>query len=253
MTDAERNVVLAFMAHPDDAEIFCGGTLIRLADAGWEVHISTMTPGDCGTTSQTRWDISATRTHEAADAAAKINATYHCLDEKDGYVCYDKPTLHKAVDLFRRVAPSLLFLHPTEDYMMDHVMASQVGRAASFLHGAPNASDWPILEGTCVPHTYYCDPLEGNDIHGQEIEPTCVIDISDVLDRKADGLATHASQREWLRAYHGMDEYIEGMKRHAAHRGGQYGVAAAEAFRQHLGHAYPHDDWLGELLGQCKH
>ena len=42
----QRHTVLALMAHPDDAEMCCGGTLIRLADAGCEVHIATATPGD---------------------------------------------------------------------------------------------------------------------------------------------------------------------------------------------------------------
>ena len=39
---AEPLRVLALMAHPDDAEISCAGTLIRLARAGWEVHIATV-------------------------------------------------------------------------------------------------------------------------------------------------------------------------------------------------------------------
>ena len=39
------------------------------------------------------------------------------------------------------------------------------------------------------------------------------------IDRKAEMLACHASQRDWLRAHHGMDEYIEAMKRHGAMRG----------------------------------
>ena len=59
MNPLHRKVVLAFMAHPDDAEFLCTGTLIRLADAGWEVHIATATPGDCGTTTETRWAIGA--------------------------------------------------------------------------------------------------------------------------------------------------------------------------------------------------
>ena len=64
-TKANRTA-LSFLAHPDDAEFLCAGTLIRLRDAGWEVHIATATPGDCGTMTQDRWDISAVRTNEAA-------------------------------------------------------------------------------------------------------------------------------------------------------------------------------------------
>src|SRR6266567_9534088 len=98
---------LTFLAHPDDAEILCAGTLVRLADAGWEVHIATATPGDCGTMTETRWDISSIRTNEAKKAAALIGATYHCLDERDGLVIYDQAASKKAIDLFRRVAPTL--------------------------------------------------------------------------------------------------------------------------------------------------
>ena len=61
-------------------------------------------------------------------------------------------------------------------------------------------------------------------------------------------LACHASQREWLRAHHGIDEYLDSMRRFAAVRGKLLGVAAAEGFVQHLGHGYPHDDLLHTLF-----
>jgi LmbE family N-acetylglucosaminyl deacetylase len=247
--ELDNATVLAFMAHPDDAEFLCAGTLIRLADAGWEVHIATCAPGDCGTMTETRWAIGGRRTGEATAAAARIGATYHCLDERDGLVVYDKATLQKVYDLFRRVTPSLVFIHSVNDYMMDHVMASLLGRAASFLYGAPNCSAFPLREGSGVPYLYYCDTVEGIDPLGNVVEPTTLVDISDQLDRKAEMLACHASQRDWLRAHHGTDEYIESMRRHAAMRGEAAGRPAAEAFIQHRGHAYPKDDFLGELFG----
>ena len=244
-----RPIVLALLAHPDDAEFLCAGTLIRLAAAGWEVHIATFTPGDCGTMTEDRWAISARRTAEARAAAAVIGATYHCLDERDGLVVYDQPTLRKSYDLFRRIAPRLVFIHTPLDYMMDHVMASHVGRAASFIYGAPNISALPLLDGSCVPHLYYCDALEGIDPLGQPVRPSTWVEIGGQLEKKAEMLACHASQREWLRAHHGTDEYIDAMRRHAVLRGSEAGVAAAEAFVQHRGHAYPKNDLLGELFG----
>ena len=65
-----HKTVLAFFAHPDDAEILCAGTLIRLADAGWKIHIATATPGDCGTMDHSAHDIASIRTTEAKAAAA---------------------------------------------------------------------------------------------------------------------------------------------------------------------------------------
>lgn len=244
-----RRVALTFLAHPDDAEILCAGTLIRLADAGWEIHIATATPGDCGTMDRNRWDISSIRTQEATAAAKMIGATYHCTDERDGMVVYDKPSIQKTVDLFRRVAPRLVFTHAPRDYMLDHEQASMLARAASFIYGAPNISTHRRHAESAVPYLYYCDPIEGTDPLGAPVKPTTLIDISAQIEKKSQMLAAHASQREWLRAHHGMDEYIEAMQRHGQKRGTELGSKFAEGFVQHLGHPYPHDDLLKSLFG----
>jgi LmbE family N-acetylglucosaminyl deacetylase len=251
MSHAPANkVALSFLAHPDDAELLCAGTLARLRDAGWEVHIATATPGDCGSMTQDRWSISATRTAEGRRAAEVIGATYHCLDERDIFVVFDKPTIRKAVDLFRRIGPSLVFTHAPKDYMMDHEMVSMLGRAASFAYGIPNVSPLPRPAGAAIPHLYYCDPIGGVDPYGKRVEPTTYVDVTAHYERKQTMLACHASQRDWLRAHHGMDEYLEAMKRHAAQRGGEAGATYAEAFVQHRGHSYPGNDLLAELFGR---
>ncbi len=247
-----RRVALSFLAHPDDAEILCGGTLIRLADAGWEIHIATATAGDCGTMTDSPWSIAATRTAEAQKAAALIGAAYHCLGELDGFVVYDKPTIRKTIDLFRRVTPSLVFTHAPRDYMLDHEQVSLLARGASFVYGAPNISSVPRHPDSAIPHLYYCDPVELIDPLGHEVTPTTLVDISAQMDKKVDMLVCHASQRQWLKAHHGMDEYIDAMKRAGAHRGRQCGSTYAEGFIQHQGHAYPHNDLLSELFQSTK-
>lgn len=248
MQSSQRRVALTFLAHPDDAEILCAGTLIRLREAGWEIHIATATAGDCGTMDKNSFDISAIRTQEATRAAAMIGATYHCIGEGDGLVVYDKPSIQKTVDLFRRVAPSLVFTHAPRDYMMDHEEASKLARGASFMYGAPNISNHPRHPESQVPHLYYCDPVEGIDPLGNPVTPTTIVDVSEQIEKKSEMLVAHASQREWLRAHHGMDEYIESMKRAGAARGKAIGTAFAEGFVQHRGHPYPQNDLLKELF-----
>ena len=125
---------------------------------------------------------------------------------------------------------------------------SLLARSASFGYGIPNVSDVPRPPDAVVPHLYYCDPIEGIDPYGNAVEPTTVVDVSATYERKTAMLACHASQREWLRAHHGMDQYLEAMRRHATMRGERIGAAYAEAFVQHRGHAYPHDDLLASLL-----
>jgi LmbE family N-acetylglucosaminyl deacetylase len=140
--------------------------------------------------------------------------------------------------------------HSPADYMLDHEQTSSIVRAAAFGAPIPNfcrdQGHAPALEH--IPHLYYCDPIEGKDALGCEVPPGFCIDVSRVIERKAEMLAAHASQREWLLKHHGMDQYLQAMRDWGKHRGQGCGVAFAEGFRQHLGHSYPQDNLLARLL-----
>jgi N-acetylglucosamine malate deacetylase 1 len=246
----DRRVALAFLAHPDDAEFFCAGTLIRLADAGWEIHIASATAGDGGSMTLPGDEIATIRRGEAAASARKIGASYHCLEEGDVNVVFDKPSNRKAIDLFRRIAPSLVITHPRHDYMLDHEQVHLLARNAAFAYPVPNASSLPLAEGSVIPWLYYCDPPEAKDPYtGQLVRPTVLVDVSSEFDRKIEMLACHESQREWLRSHHGMDEYLEAVKRLGAMRGRELDTAYAESFVQHAGHPFPQTDILQDLFG----
>lgn len=251
MASDERGV-LGLMAHPDDLEILCGGTLCLLKDAGWRVTMATMTAGDCGSATQAPDEISAMRRQEAANAAALIDADYHCLEELDVLVVFGAQTIRKAVELIRRARPEVVITHSPVDYMTDHEQASAIVRAATF--GAPirnfaTGVEDPAPPTDSIPYLYYADPIEGTDHFGRKVDPTTYVDISSVIDRKAALLASHASQRDWLLRHHGIDEYLESMREWSRTRGGECGAAYAEGFRQHLGHAYPSEDVLDVLFG----
>jgi LmbE family N-acetylglucosaminyl deacetylase len=246
------NTILSVLAHPDDAEFLCAGTLIRLArEHGWAVHIASMTPGDCGSAELGAEEIAAVRRAEGVRAAALLGATYHCLEERDLRVVYAEGPLEKVVRLYRKVRPRVVLTHSPADYMLDHEMTSTLARAAAFAAAVPSflAERGMGVPLGHIPHLYYCDAVEGKDPLGRSIEPGVRIDVSSVIEPKAEMLAAHASQREWLRKQHGMDHYVESMRAWSAQRGKEAGVAFAEGFRQHLGHSYPQDDVLGNLLG----
>jgi LmbE family N-acetylglucosaminyl deacetylase len=245
-------VALSVLAHPDDAEFLCAGALLRLRrEHGFAVHIATMTPGDCGSAELDALQIARLRRAEGARAAALIGATYHCLEERDLLITYGERTLEKVTRLLRLVRPDIIFTHSPADYMLDHEMTSTVVRAAAFAAPIPNflANRLPRETLPHIPHLYYCDPIEGKDALGRDVPPGFAIDISGVLETKAQMLAAHASQREWLLKHHGMDHYVQALKDWSAHRGREYGVAFAEGYRQHLGHSYPQDNLLRQLLG----
>lgn len=240
------------MAHPDDAEIFCAGSLALLARQGWEIHIASMTPGDLGSMEMSASETAATRRKEGAAAAARIGASYHCLDRRDMHIFYDAPTLQAVSELLRSLQPDLVFTHPPQDYMPDHEMTSLTVRAACFAAPIPNFDTGrrpAAAAAPKIPHLYYSSPAEGTDIFGQPAEFSVYVDVTEVIDEKAGMLACHDSQREWLRRRHGMDQYIESMREWSARLGERAGTAFAEGFRQHVGHPYPADDLLAELLG----
>jgi N-acetylglucosamine malate deacetylase 1 len=245
------DVALALLAHPDDAEFLCAGTLIRLAhEHGWQIHIASMTPGDCGTAEHSADEIARIRRLEGAASAAQIGGAYTCLEECDLLVAYNTESLKKATDLLRKVRPRIVFTHSPDDYHLDHEMTSRIVRAAAFAAPVPlfaRSTHGPDpLEH--IPHLYYCDSVEGKDILGRPILPGLYVDITSAIDRKSSMLSCHASQRNWLLKHHGVDQYVESMRAWSAARGREHGVAFAEAFRQHLGHSYPQDNLLGDLL-----
>jgi LmbE family N-acetylglucosaminyl deacetylase len=246
-----KRVVLSVLAHPDDAEFLCAGTLTRLAQAGWEVHIASMTPGDCGSAELPPEKIAAVRRKEGVAAAALIGASYHCIEERDLLVTYCEPTIEKVTRLMRQVRASVVLTHAHQDYHLDHEMTSTVVRGASFAAAVPN---FQVANGMPppldhIPHLYYCDPIGGMDPLGREVAPGQMIDISGVIATKEAMLAAHASQRDWLMKHHGMDQYLQVMRDWSAHCGKLAGVAYAEGFRQHRGHSYPQDDILSVTLG----
>jgi LmbE family N-acetylglucosaminyl deacetylase len=152
------------------------------------------------------------------------------------------------------VKPTIVFTHSPEDYHLDHEQTSKLVRAATFAAPIPNFLHRPGHQETApplakIPHLLYCDPLEGKDQFGRAIPPAFRIDISPVIDQKGVMLEKHESQRAWLRKHHGVDNLVESMRAWSASQGQVAGVAFAEGFRQHLGHSYPQNNLLAELLG----
>lgn len=251
MKDRETRTVLTLMAHPDDAEFLCGGTLALLAQRGWEIHVATSTPGDLGSVDLAPSEIAAVRRAEGAAAAAVIQGDYHCLELRDLRVVYGEDGLRRFTSLLRKVRPDLVLTHSPSCYMIDHEETSRLTRTACFASPAPNAhvvakdQTRPLDR---IPALYYVDAVEGIDLFGNPVPFSFAVDTTSVFDTKLEMLVCHASQREWLRRQHGMDEYLETARKWSRQRGAQVGIPHAEVFRQHLGHGYPRQNLLAEAL-----
>ena len=248
MNNEGNKTVLAIVAHPDDAEFNCAGTLALLKEKGWKVEIASMTAGDCGSMEYDRQEISTIRKKEAADSANILDANYHCLDCDDIFLMYDRETLLKTIELVRKVRPIIVMTMSPSCYMVDHETTSRLVQTACFSSGIINVE----TEGTdpylFIPYLYYIDPMEGKDIYGKEVTPGMIVDISSVIDTKEEMLLCHKSQNNWLSAHNGMDDYISTMKNLSLKRGFAISVKYAEGFRQHQGHAFPQHNILKDEL-----
>lgn len=251
MSVPEPPTILAIHAHPDDIEIQCFGTLLKLRQLGCPITIVTMTPGDGGSEEHGAEQIAAIRRQEAAAAARLIDAEYMCLEFRDLSIVFDNESRRRVTECLRKVRPQIVLTAPAVDYMHDHEITSQLVRDACFNASVPNYKTrlWdPAPITSAIPHLYYVDAVEGVDHFGNRHPIDFAIDVSSQMDTKIQALACHSSQRDWLRKQHGVDEYLDACRRWSQQRGSEMGVEYAEGFRQHKGHPYPQNNLLAELL-----
>jgi LmbE family N-acetylglucosaminyl deacetylase len=249
----QTGTVLAVGAHPDDVEFLCAGTLALLSASGWNTEIATMTPGDCGSATLSREEISALRKREAAASAALLNGNYSCMDCDDVFIAYDRPTLVKVIRLIRHVRPRIVITMSPVDYMVDHEVTSALVRTACFSAGMKNIDTHGIDPYLKIPHLYYMDPMEGKDNLGDPVRATTIVDISTTMEKKEQMFLCHESQRSWLAEHHGVEKWLESLRELSRMRGGAVGVRFAEGFRQHRGHAFPRENIIAEELRGLVH
>ena len=87
------------------------------------------------------------------------------------------------------------------------------------------------------------------DREGRMVQPDFIVDVSRTVGTKRAMLAEHASQRAWLRAQHGTDDYLDQMEQWTRERGRLAGMEYGEGFRHYRGHPYPLSAMLEGLLG----
>ncbi|MBV9501745.1 MAG: PIG-L family deacetylase [Acidobacteriaceae bacterium] len=236
-------------AHPDDAEILAGGTLALLAALGHEVTMVTMTAGDCGSVKVGPDAISAIRKAEAAASAASIGAHYRCAGFWDLAIFTDDSSRRIVTGLLRDLRPQIVITASPSDYLCDHETTSELVRDACFAASVPNYSTKPKRGALpAILPLYFVDPIGLTDREGRETVPDFVVNVGSTLETKKAMLATHRSQREWLREQHGMDDYLAQMEEWTRQRGTRAGIEYGEGFRQYKTHPFPHEPVLQQIL-----
>jgi LmbE family N-acetylglucosaminyl deacetylase len=243
--------ILAIHAHPDDVEHLCAGTLAVLAAKGHAVAIATLTAGECGSDSTDLSETARIRKAEAERAAAMIRADYACAGLPDLGVFVDDAARRAATELVRWGRADVVLTASPVDYHPDHEAASQLVRDACFAASVPNYRTGPAAPLAAIPHLYFMDPIGGRDREGRRIVPDFACDVAATLPTKREMLAAHESQAAWVARQHGVPDHLASMETWTRRRGRDFGVEAAEGFRQYRHQPYPRTPLLQDLLGDA--
>lgn len=228
--------VFAIGAHPDDIEFGMSGTLFLLRAAGWEIHYMNLADGCCGSMDHGRAETAAIRLKEAQIAAGHLGAHFHPPLVPDLEIFYERGLLAKVASVLRAVAPDVLLVPSPEDYMEDHMNTCRLAVTAAFCRGMinfPVEPNRPTFTNDIV--IYHAQPHGNKDMLNRFVMPDFMIDIEGVIGDKAEMLAAHESQKEWLDKSQGMNAYLEIM-RSFAREVGQHAATAcafAEGWRRH--------------------
>lgn len=175
--------ILALAPHPDDAELFCGGLLAKMAHLGYRVGILDLTRGEKasrGTADQ--------RAQEASRAAQVLGLAWRGnLGLPDcGLLGEDPMQILALVEQLRHLRPELVLAPWRQERHPDHRAAAQLAETACFLAGLAN---YPAADqtGHRVRQLLFY-PMR------VEARPSFVVDIAPFAEQKRRAIACHASQ-----------------------------------------------------------
>jgi bacillithiol biosynthesis deacetylase BshB1 len=177
--------LLAIFAHPDDAELLCGGALAKSVDAGQQVGILDLTRGEMGSrgTAELRAD-------EAARAADVLGVAFRrCGELPDARLENDEAQRAVVVRHIRELRPRVVVTHWKVGRHRDHRIASELVRDACFLSALRrlDAPGEPFRPEKLIYATAFREDVP---------RPSFVVDVSDQMDRKLASIRAYASQFE---------------------------------------------------------
>lgn len=166
-------------AHPDDPETGCGGTMLKLRQAGYEVVAVYMTKGERGIQGKSLDESAAIRVEEAQNACQILGARPVFMTQIDGDTHINKERYLEMRELIKQENPDIVFTHWPIDSHPDHRVCSLLVYDA-----------WRRLGYKF--DLYYFEVMSGTQT--QLFSPTDYVNITDVAKQKREACLCHKSQ-----------------------------------------------------------
>jgi N-acetylglucosamine malate deacetylase 1 len=178
--------LLAIAAHPDDVEQTCGGTLLRMAEAGYRTGIIDLTAGDMGTRGTPELRVEES---EVAGRALRVShrENLHFPDARLENSLAGRMTLAQRI---RELRPRTVILPYWEGRHPDHYRTAELGYEACFLAGLRKIDQYtePHRPHKIVYSSLYCN-----------VVPSFVVDVTAFFERRMDSLLSYRSQYAQVR------------------------------------------------------
>jgi LmbE family N-acetylglucosaminyl deacetylase len=190
---------MVIVAHPDDAEFLCAGTVAKWAVAGSTVTYVVITNGNKGSEDPDMTPARLAETREAEQrAAGKILGVKHFefMGYEDGYLQHTLGLRRDLTRLIRRYCPEVVIcFDPTQRFLgdsyanhPDHRASGDAAIDAIFPSARDRLTFPELLTENLAPHKVAAIWMGGTET------PNTWVDISDTLELKKQALRAHPSQ-----------------------------------------------------------
>jgi len=218
--------LLAIAAHPDDVELTCGGTLLKMAQRGYKTGILDLTAGEMGTRGTPE-----IRAREAAKATKLLAVKWRgTLGVPDSDVQASRQHKLRLAAIIRKLRPKTVILPYWEARHPDHYHASTLGYEGCFLAGLKRL---PIEGEAYRPSKIlYCISYYA------EVRPSFVVDITAQYQQRRKAILAFGSQfrpgktEKKSKVHLAIDRLEAEMNQQARHYGQMIGVDYGEPFLQ---------------------
>ena len=175
----KKKKALIIGAHPDDPETGCGGTMLMLRKAGWEVVSVYLTKGHGGIEGKSHDEAASIRTQEAIEACKVLDARPIFMTQIDGNAEVTKARYAEMQELIAAENPDVVFTHWPLDSHTDHRVCSIL------VYNAWRRLDYGF-------ELYYYEVMSGTQ--STYFHPTDYVDITSVAEQKLQACLCHKSQ-----------------------------------------------------------